>query len=108
MLVLFNGFAIQNFIKQNSLTYQASKMDWQQEKDNLTINIILAYLQVLSNADQLAQAKNQASLSAQQVERLEVLNKEGAIRPSDLSDLKGQYAGDQLAIITIAKCIGNS
>ncbi|MGZ8558674.1 MAG: TolC family protein [Chitinophagaceae bacterium] len=100
-VILFNGLAIQNNIRQNSLTYQAAKMDWQQEKDNLTINIILAYLQVLSNADQLVQANNQASLSSQQVERLDVLNKEGAIRPSDLSDLKGQYAGDQLAIITI-------
>ena len=59
-------------------------MDWQQEKDNLTINIILAYLQVLSNADQLVQAKNQVGLSAKQVERLDILNKEGAIKPSDL------------------------
>jgi outer membrane protein len=99
-VILFNGLAIQNNIKQNSLTYQASKMDWQQEKDNLTINIILSYLQVLSNAEQLEQAKNQASLSGQQVERLDVLNKEGAIKPSDLSDLKGQYANDQLAIIS--------
>ena len=100
-VILFNGLAIQNLIKQNSLTYQASKMDWQQEKDNLTINIILAYLQVLSSTDQLVQAKNQATLSYQQVERLDVLNKEGAIKPSDLSDLKGQYATDQLSIISI-------
>lgn len=99
-VILFNGLAMQNLIKQNSLTYQASKMDWQQEKDNLTINIILAYLQVQSNADQLEQAKNQATLSAQQVQRLETLNSEGAIRPSDLTDLKGQYATDQLTIIT--------
>jgi outer membrane protein len=100
-VTLFNGLAIQNLIKQNSLTYQAAKMELQQEKDNLTINIILAYLEVLSSTDQLAQAKDQAALSGQQVERLEVLNKEGAIKPSDLSDLKGQYAGDQLSIITI-------
>jgi outer membrane protein len=100
-ITLFNGLSIQNSIKQNSLTYQASKMDWQQEKDNLTINIILAYLQVLSNAEQLEQAKNQAALSKQQVDRLDVLNKEGAIKPSDLSDLKGQYASDQLSIISI-------
>src|SRR5687768_20080 len=104
-VVLFNGLAIQNSIKRNSLTYQAAKMDWQQEKDNLTINIILAYLQVLSNTDQLVQAKNQATLSSQQVERLEVLNKEGAIKPSDLSDLKGQYASDQLAIISIENAL---
>ena len=107
-VVLFNGLAIQNSIRQNSLTYQASKMDWQQEKDNLTINIILAYLQVLSNTDQLVQAKNQSALSDQQVKRLEVLNKEGAIKPSDLSDLKGQYASDQLAIISIENALQTS
>src|SRR5688572_16783519 len=98
-IVLFNGLSILNNIKQNSMTFKAASMDWQQEKDNLTITIILAYLQVLSNADQLIQARNQADLTAQQVARLEVLNKEGAIRPSDLSDLKGQYASDQISII---------
>lgn len=99
-VVLFNGLVIQNSIRQNSLTYQASRMDWQQEKDNLTINIILAYLEVLSSADQLAQARSQAALSEEQVKRLEVLNREGAIKPSDLSDVRGQYATDQLSIIS--------
>ncbi len=98
-VILFNGLSLQNTIKQNSFAYEASKMDWQQMKDNLTINIILAYLQVLSVEDQLAQAKNQADLSSKQVERLEIMNQQGAIKPSDLSDLKGQYANDQLAII---------
>lgn len=100
-VVLFNGMSIRNNIQQNSLAYQASKMDWQQEKDNLTINIILAYLEVLSSADQLEQARSQAELSREQVKRLEILNKEGAIRPSDLSDLQGQLANDQLSIINI-------
>src|SRR6266498_4300240 len=100
-VILFNGLALQNTIRQNSLAYQASKMDWQQVKDNLTINIILAYLQVLSVDDQLTQGKNQADLSARQVERLEVMNQQGAVKPSDLSDLKGQYANDQLSIINM-------
>ena len=80
-------------------------MEWQQEKDNLTINIILAYLQVLSNADQLEQAKNQLGLTGKQVERLDILNKEGAVRPLNLSDLKGQYAGDELAIINAQNAV---
>ena len=98
-VVLFNGLALQNTVKQNALAYEASKMDWQQQKDNITIGIILAYLQVLSNEDQLIQSKNQAELSQKQVERLEILDKDGAIQPSQLSDLRGQLANDQLAII---------
>lgn len=98
-VVLFNGFSLQHTVKQNALSYEASKMDWQQAKDNLTINIILAYLQVLSIEDVLAQSVIQAGLSKQQAERLEVLNREGAIWPSLYTDLKGQYANDQLSII---------
>src|SRR5664279_3058674 len=47
-VTLFNGLALQNDIRSNSLAYEASKMELQQSKDNLTINIILAYLNVLS------------------------------------------------------------
>lgn len=98
-VVLFNGLAMQNAIKQTALAYEASKMDWQQAKDNITISIILAYLQVLSNEDLLVQSRNQLAVSKNEVARLTTLNDEGAIQPSQLSDLKGQYANDQLAII---------
>jgi outer membrane protein len=98
-VTVFNGFTMQNLVKQNKLIYEASKMTLQQRKDNLTLNIILAYLQVLNNEDILTQARNQLELTKKQVDRLETLNKEGAIPPSQLSDVKGQYAGDQLSII---------
>jgi outer membrane protein len=98
-VVLFNGFGLLNTAKQNSLAYDASKMDYQQAKDNLTINIIVAYLQVLTENDLLASAKNQMTVSQKQVDRLEELNQQGAIVPSLLYDLKGQLANDKLAII---------
>src|SRR5438128_737979 len=34
-VVLFNGFQLKNLVKQNSLTYEANKMDLQQTKDNV-------------------------------------------------------------------------
>lgn len=98
-VVLFNGLSITHAVKQNALAYEASKMDWQQARDNLAINIILAYLQVLTNEDLLVQAQRQVELTQQQVQRLEVLYNEGAGTPSDLYDLKGQLANDQLAVI---------
>ena len=98
-LVLFNGFGIQNTIKQNSLAYQAAKMDVQQMKDNLTLNIILAYLQVLTNEDLLEQSKSQLEVSRQQVSRLNKMNQEGAIVPSQLTNLQGEMAGNELTVI---------
>jgi len=100
-VVLFNGLTLQNTIKQNSLAYQASKMDLQQAKDELTINIILAYLTALNNEDLLQQARNQAELTKKQVDRLVILDNDGAIAPSLLSDMKGQFANDQLSIIDL-------
>ncbi|MGI8952371.1 MAG: TolC family protein [Chitinophagaceae bacterium] len=96
---LWNGLSIQNNIKSNSLNYQASQMDLQQEKDNITINVILAYLQVLSNTELLKQAMQQAEVTRKQAERLTVLNNEGAIAPATLYDMKGQLGNDELNVV---------
>ena len=98
-LTLFNGLQIKNFIKQNALGYEASRMELQTAKDNLTLNTILAYLLILSNEDQLAQSQNQSGLTKKQVERLEILNKEGSIIPAQLYELRGTLANDELAVI---------
>jgi outer membrane protein len=100
-ITIWNGSAIQNNIKQNELNYKASELDWQQAKDNITINVILAYLQVLSNQEQLTTAVNQVAVTKNQVERLEILNASGAIAPSLLYDLRGQLGGDQLNVISV-------
>ena len=96
---LFNGGLIKNTIRQNQYNVEASRMDLQQLKENITLNVILAYLQILDNEDLLQQSKNQYELTQKQVERLEILNKEGSIIPAQLYELKGQLANDQLSLV---------
>jgi outer membrane protein len=98
-LLLFNGSSLHNQIKSNQLGYEASKMELQQSKDNLTINIILAYLQVLSAGDILEISREQKSVTDSQVNRLSILNQSGAIPPSQFFDLKGQLANDEITIV---------
>jgi outer membrane protein len=98
-MTVFGGLSLQNSIRQTSLSYEASKMDVQQQKDNLTLDIILAYLQVMSNEDLLTQANSQVGVSRQQVARLEKMNREGAIAPSLLSNLQGELAGNELTLV---------
>jgi outer membrane protein len=98
-LLLFNGLSLQNAIKQNALAYDASKMDLQQQKDNITLNVVLAYLTVLSNQETLDIARRQASVDSAQVARLEIQNEQGAIPPATLYDLKGQYASDLVNVV---------
>ncbi len=107
-LVLFNGLQLQNAIKQQSLFYHASKLDLQQQKDNITLNVILAYLTVLSNQDALVIAREQASVDSAQVERLNIQNREGAIAPATLYDLKGQYASDLVNVVNAVNALETS
>jgi outer membrane protein len=98
-VTLFNEFAIQNNIKQNRFAFDASKMEVQQMKDAIALNVILEYLQVLTNTDLMEASAAQRDVSGKQVERLEILNQEGAIPPSQLYDLKGQYANEELNVV---------
>jgi outer membrane protein len=99
-LTVFNGLTLQNRIRETASAYEASRMEWQQQKDELVLNVILSYLTVLNNEDRVQVALKQTEISQQAVDRLTVLNNQGAIKPSDLSDLKGQLMNDQLAVLT--------
>lgn len=98
-LLLFKGSSLTNGIKANRSAFEASQMELQQAKDNVTINIILAYLNVLSAEDILQQSRKQKAVSDSQVYRLNILNESGAIAPSQLYDLKGQLAADEITIV---------
>lgn len=107
-VVLFNGLSLRNRLKQNSYAYEASKMDLQQSKNDLVIDVILAYLSVLSNEDQLRQTRQQAATTQATLDRLNILNSEGAIRPSDVSDVKGQLMNDELNSLTAKNILESS
>ena len=107
-VLLFNGMNLTSQVKQNAYAYDASRMEWQQEKDNLTLSVILAYLQVLSNDEIVNSSKAQADLSQKQLERLQILDRQGAINPSLVSDLKGQFMNDQLAILNASNALETS
>lgn len=100
-VVLFNGLRLQNTVKQFGAAYDASRMELQQAKDNLVLNVMLAYLQVLNTQDLLSAAIKQKEVSMEQFNRLEVLDKQGAISPSQLTDVKGQLMNDELNILNL-------
>jgi outer membrane protein len=107
-LVLFNGLSLMNAIKANALNVNASKMDLQQQKDNITLLVITNYLTVLSNEESLDIARHQAGVDSAQVERLRIQNAEGAIPPATLYDLKGQYASDLVGVVNAVNALETS
>lgn len=107
-VVLFNGLGILNNVKANALGYDAARWELQQMKDNVTLNVILAYLQVLSNSDQLTQSRNTIAVTREQIDRLEILNRQGAIAPALLFDLRGQLASDEVILINSENALNSS
>ncbi len=99
-LVLYNGLFYRNTIRQNNLLLKASEEDVQQAKDVITINTILAYLQVLSSEDQVYLATQQLEASKMQLERTAELVKAGNLAPADEYTLASQVATDQLNLVT--------
>ncbi|MFT3978908.1 MAG: TolC family protein [Ferruginibacter sp.] len=99
-VILFNGLTLQSSVKQTAASLKAAEAGLQQQTDNIKISVILAYLQVLNNQEQLQQAGKQWDVSNEQVKRMKTLDDEGAVKPSELSDLRGQAANDQLSIIS--------
>ncbi len=106
---LWNGGSIRNGIKASKLGYEASKMDLQQQKDNITISTILAYLQVLSNKEQLNAAIQQAEATRAQLKRLLAQDSAGAVsNPATLTDLKGALAGSELSVVNLQNALESS
>lgn len=107
-VTVFNGLSLQNAMRQNNYAYKAAGMELQQARDNLTLNVILAYLTALNNEDLLASATKQKELSVKQLERLNVLDSQGAVSPSEVADLKGQVMNDELTILNLDNQLGSS
>jgi len=98
-LVLFNGWQQVNSIKQQEYQILAEKTNLKAIKENVTLNVILAYLQVLSNKELLVVANSQASVTKQQIEKTEKLIRAGVLAETNLIDLKVQLTNDELGIV---------
>lgn len=107
-VTLFNGFRLFNNLKARQYQYDAGRMESQQAKDILTLNVILAYLDVLSYTDVLRQTEELTEITQKQVERLAIMHEQGAIKPSDYFDLKGQLAANKLSLIDTRNQLNNA
>ena len=98
-LTLFNGFNTINTMQQSAFNHKANKMDYEQSKMDISIQVTLAYLLILSNEELVNQASSQMAATQTQLDRLNVLQQNNAVSPSVLYDTRGQLANDKLNLI---------
>jgi len=106
---LFAAGQLKNTIKQNEFALQATQQDVENTKQQTSLNVVLAYLQILNTEDQLSIARSQVDVSRLQLERTEKLVRAGSLAQASAFDLRAQLANDELSVVnaennlTIAK-----
>jgi len=96
---LFNGFQITRTILQNKMNLDAVKTDVENVKNQVTLNITTAYLQVLFQYEILKAAKNQSEATAIQVDRTKKMVDAGKVPESNLFTIRSQQATDNFSVV---------
>ncbi len=98
-IVLFSGFRQLNTIKQNKLQMLESQSEMQTTKDNITIEIAIAYLNILysQEIDKVAESQYQSVL--QQHSRITKLVEAEQLARSNLLNIEAQVAKEELNIV---------
>ena len=107
-LNLFSGLSNFNNIQQNAYNYKAGTFDVEQSKIDNSIQVIFAYLQIISNQELLKQAQLQLEVTQIQVSRLNSLENNSAISPSILYDIKGQLANDKINLVNTKSALNTA
>lgn len=99
-LPLFQGLSEyrQLNLAKNNLTRLL--YEFEAAKDNITLNVISQYLQVLYTKEVLKSAERQLEHTTFEVERQRALVAEGKVAEADLYDAEAQMAQDQLQVVT--------
>lgn len=96
---LFNGFRLQSNIRQANTEFQASEEDLAKTRNDVTLNVLSMFVNVVFNKELLENARLQLSSSQQQLERTRRLVAAGSLPKSNELNLDAQVATNELNVI---------
>ncbi len=94
---VFTGFRIPNQIVLSRLNLQAAAEELKRAKENISIQITSAYLQVLLSRDMWQVSRDQTRISTMQQERLERFLEAGKAAEADVAEARSRTAQDRLS-----------
>ena len=97
-LVLFQGFQLRNTIKRNALDYQASQADVEKARNDVSLNVASAFLQLVLAQELVRANQLYVENDQNQIARTRLLLKAGSIPESTLLDSQSQLATDELNV----------
>jgi outer membrane protein len=97
--VLFSGLQTRNTIAQSSIDLRARNFDLEKTKNDITLRVIDAYLNVIFSVEQQENSKFQLESTQQQLELTKKLVDAGALPIINSLNLESQLASDELLVI---------
>jgi len=98
-VTVFGGLQKLNTIKQNKLDLQASNNDLQKAQNDVVLEVITFYINVIFNEELFETAQLQQATTEQQLQRTQKLVDAGSVPISEVLDLQSQLASNQLDVV---------
>jgi outer membrane protein len=98
-VTLFNAFQINNTIKGNEKEVTASELDVQRSVNDVSLNVVTFFLNVLLNKELLENAKFQLESSKEQLLRTEKLVESGALPITNKLELISQVSTNEVNVV---------
>jgi outer membrane protein len=98
--MLWNGFTLQNEVQRQELDLQATLMDFQKARDDVMLNIVQAYMEILFAEELVLVSEAQTEVTKQQISRAEQLVEAGSLAKGSLLEIQAQLAREELALVT--------
>lgn len=95
-VTLFNGLQTINTIHQNRYAYLANKYSVDKMKNDISLNVATAYLQILYSMEAVENARNQIGITTAQSERSKKLVDAGSIARGAYLDILAQLSTEEL------------
>ena len=94
---IFQGLRISNNIKEGELNLKAATEDLEKAKQDMSVSVAQAYVQILYNMELLDVALNQVGIDSLQVERLEAMLENGKASPAQVAQQKAALGQSRLS-----------
>ncbi len=98
-MVLYNGYRLKNTISRSELDLEAAKLDVAAQKNNISLQIAVSYLNVLSAEDMIEVASQNMLVTRLQLDRTQKLVNAGSLPETNIFNLNAQQANDELNLV---------
>jgi len=99
-VTLFNWFSKRNNREASRLSWEADKLQVQKTKDDIALNVAVAYLQILLAREQANVARIQVVQTADQLRSTRLKVDAGALPELNAAELEAQLARDSSSLVT--------